>query len=137
MTQGSARPLTHIAPFRCDFSAKIYHSVSLGNIIYTGTLSKINLSCMVKMNNKKLKQEINKIKKRNLRVEADKTWETSYFRKFLVALLTYIVIVSFFLVAELPKPYINSIIPTLGFLVSTLTVPVFKKFWKRYFYQNK
>jgi len=88
------------------------------------------------MNNKKLEQEIKTIKKRNLRVEADKAWETSYFRKFLVALLTYIVIVSFFLVSELPKPFINSIVPTLGFLLSTLTVPVFKKFWTRNFYQK-
>ena len=88
------------------------------------------------MNNKKLEQEIDIIKKRNLRVEADKAWETSYFRKILVALLTYIVIVSFFLVSELPKPFINSIVPTLGFLLSTLTVPVFKKFWIRNFYRK-
>jgi len=88
------------------------------------------------MNNKKLELEIKKIQKRNLRVEADKAWETSYFRKILVALLTYIVIVSFFLVSGLPKPFINSIVPTLGFLLSTLTVPVFKKFWIKNFYQN-
>lgn len=76
-----------------------------------------------------LKNEIIEIKKRNARVEADKGWETSLFRKILVAILTYAVIVLFFAVAELPKPFINAIVPTLGFLLSTLSVSFFKKLW--------
>jgi len=76
-----------------------------------------------------LKNEIAEIKKRNMRVEADKAWETSLFRKILVAILTYAVIVLFFAVAELPKPFVNAIVPTLGFLLSTLSVSVFKKLW--------
>ena len=76
-----------------------------------------------------LKNEIREIKQRNTRVEADKAWETSLFRKILVAILTYAVIVLFFAVAELPKPFVNAIVPTLGFLLSTLSVSVFKKLW--------
>jgi hypothetical protein len=76
-----------------------------------------------------LKNEIEKIKKRNVRVEADKAWETSLFRKILVAILTYAVIVLFFAVAELPKPFINAIVPTLGFLLSTLSISFFKEKW--------
>ena len=78
-----------------------------------------------------LKNEIIEIKKRNGRVEADKAWETSLFRKILVAILTYAVIVLFFAVAELPKPFVNAIVPTLGFLLSTLSVSFFKKLWLR------
>ena len=78
---------------------------------------------------KKLEQEISRIKERNVRVEADKAWETSFFRKVLIAILTYFVIVLFFYVADLPKPFINAIVPTLGFVLSTLSVPVFKNFW--------
>jgi len=44
-----------------------------------------------------LKNDIELIKQRNARVEADKAWETSLFRKILVAVLTYIVIVLFLL----------------------------------------
>lgn len=76
-----------------------------------------------------LKNEVEKIKERNARVEADKAWETSLFRKILVAVLTYIVIVLFFAVAGLPKPLVNAIVPTLGFLLSTLSISIFKTLW--------
>jgi amino acid permease len=76
-----------------------------------------------------IKKEITQIKKRNKRVEADKAWETSFFRIALIAVLTYIVIVLFFFAAGLPKPFINPIVPTVGFVLSTLTVPAFKKYW--------
>ena len=79
-----------------------------------------------------LKNEIEKIKERNARVEADKAWETCLFRKVLVAVLTYIVIVLFFIVAELPKPFINPIVPALGFLLSTLSVSFFKTLWLKW-----
>jgi len=78
-----------------------------------------------------LKNEIEKIKERNARVEADKAWETSLFRKILIAVLTYIVIVLFFLVANLQRPFVSAIIPTIGFILSTLSIPFFKKIWER------
>lgn len=76
-----------------------------------------------------LKNEIEELKKRNARVEMDKAWETSLTRKILVAVLTYIVVVLFFYFAELPKPFLNAIVPTLGFILSTLSVSYFKKLW--------
>lgn len=76
-----------------------------------------------------LKQDIDDIKARNVRVEQDKAWETSAARKILIAVLTYVVIVLFFLVAHLGNPFINAIVPTLGFLLSTLSVDVVKKWW--------
>ena len=76
-----------------------------------------------------LEQEINQIKERNKRVEADKAWEISWARKFIVFLLTYIVIVIFFIVADLPKPFLNSLVPALAFVLSTLSVSIFKKIW--------
>jgi hypothetical protein len=82
-----------------------------------------------------LKKEIEKIKDRNKKVEADKAWETSWARKILIAVLTYAVIVVFFYFAGLPKPLVNSIVPALAFILSTMTLPVFKKFWLAYFYQ--
>jgi len=78
-----------------------------------------------------LKAEIEKIKERNARVEADKAWETSLARKVLIAVLTYIVITLFFLAASLPKPFINALIPTLAFILSTLSIPFFKKMWMK------
>jgi polyferredoxin len=76
-----------------------------------------------------LEKEINKIKQRNKRVEADKAWELSWARKFLIFILTYIVIVIFFIMADLPKPFLNSLVPALAFVLSTLSVSAFKKIW--------
>jgi hypothetical protein len=87
-------------------------------------------------NSKKLEQEINKIKERNTKVEADKAWETSVFRKVLIAILTYLVIVTFFYFVNLQKPFTNAIVPTLGFVLSTLSIPVFKNFWIKHFYKK-
>ena len=79
-----------------------------------------------------LQQEINSLKERNKRVEANKAWETSLFRKILISVLTYATIVIFFYAASLPKPFINSIVPTTGFVLSTLSLPYFKKIWLKY-----
>lgn len=85
---------------------------------------------------KELKKEINKIKERNKKVEADKAWETSWSRKILVFIFTYIVIVLFFYFAALPNPFINSIVPALAFVLSTLTFPLFKKLWLKYIHKK-
>jgi len=84
----------------------------------------------------KVEKEIELIKERNRRVEADKAWETSLSRKIIIAILTYIVIVVFFYFAGLPKPFTNSIVPALAFFVSTLTLPFFKKIWLDYIYKK-
>lgn len=83
----------------------------------------------------KLQFEIEEIKKRNQRVEADKAWETSWMRKIIILVLTYIVIVIFFFFAQLPKPFLNAIVPAIAFVLSTLTVPIFKKWWLNRFYK--
>jgi len=78
---------------------------------------------------KTLETRIKKIEQRNQKVELDKAWETSRTRKILIAVMTYITIVLFFHVAELPKPFVNSIVPTVGFVLSTLSLPYFKNIW--------
>lgn len=76
-----------------------------------------------------IKAEIVKIKERNKRVELDKAWEISWTRKIIVTVLTYLVIVIFFYFAGLPKPFVNSIVPALAFILSTLSLPIFRKIW--------
>jgi hypothetical protein len=74
-----------------------------------------------------LQTQINEIKQRNARVEADKARETSRARKIIIALLTYIVIIIFFYTAKLPHPRLNAIVPTIGFILSTLGFDAIKK----------
>jgi len=76
-----------------------------------------------------IQKDIAEIKARNVRVETEKAWETSLFRKVLIAILTYIVIVLFFFFAGLPKPFLGAIVPTVGFLFSTLSISFAKKYW--------
>ena len=83
-----------------------------------------------------IKKDIQDIKQRNLKVESDKAWEISFSRKILIATLTYIVIVFFLITADFPKPFISAIVPTIGFVLSTLSIPFFRKLWIKLVYKN-
>jgi len=78
---------------------------------------------------KDIEAELAAIKERNKRVEADKAWETSTFRRLLIAAGTYLLSLTLFLIIEAPNPYFASLVPTLAFILSTLTLPFFKKRW--------
>ena len=83
----------------------------------------------MKVTLEQLQAEIAEIKARNKRVEKDKAWETSWVRKVLIAVLTYAVVVVFFFFAKLPEPFINAIVPAVAFLLSTMSMSFFKKWW--------
>jgi hypothetical protein len=76
-----------------------------------------------------LRKEVEAIHARNLRVEADKAWETSAFRKILILTVTYILASLTMYVIGVSDFYLSSLIPTLGFFLSTLTFPAVKKWW--------
>ncbi|MFA5992741.1 MAG: hypothetical protein WC796_03480 [Candidatus Pacearchaeota archaeon] len=85
----------------------------------------------------KIKIDIEKIKERNKRVEKDKAWEKSWTRKIIIAVLTYVVIVIFFFFAGLPNPFANSIVPAAAFIISTLSLSLFKRIWVDYLENKK
>lgn len=76
-----------------------------------------------------LRKEIELIKKRNASVETDKEWERSYLRRALVAIFTYLAISLYMWAVAIDRPFLNAIVPTVGFMLSTLTLPWFKKMW--------
>lgn len=76
-----------------------------------------------------IQRELETIKERNKRVEADKAWELSWTRKILVALFTYILIVLFMVLAHLSSPFINAIVPSVAYLISMSAMPYLKKWW--------
>ena len=81
-------------------------------------------------------ENFEKIKERNKRVEADKAWEISITRRFIIALMTYIIISIFLISINVLNPWLNAIVPTVGFILSTLTLPLFKKFWLNNIYKK-
>ncbi len=88
------------------------------------------------MNIEEIEKEILLIKERNRKVEIDKAWERSAFRKILVAALTYLVIVLLFFAMKLPDAFVNALVPTAAFMLSTLSLTWFKKFWIRHVRRN-
>ena len=85
---------------------------------------------------KNLEERITKIEDRNKKVELDKLWEISYFRRFLLVLFTYLAIGFYLQAVNIPEPWLNAIVPSIAFMLSTLTLPLFKKLWLKYIYQE-
>ena len=69
-----------------------------------------------------LKTEIKQIKARNRKVECDKAWETSWIRRVLIIVFTYIFAVLWLSLADTTNPFLGAIGPCVGFLLSTLTI---------------
>lgn len=83
-----------------------------------------------------IKIEIEKLKQRNKKVEEDKTWETSWTRRLLLVLFTYLAIGLYLRAITVSNPWLNAIVPSIGFLLSTLTLPYFKKYWQKYIHNK-
>jgi len=81
-------------------------------------------------------KEIEEIKTRNQRVEADKAWETSKTRIVILVLITYILATLVMYIIGVENPHLNSLIPTLGFVLSVQSLPFFKKIWLKYSYNR-
>lgn len=79
-----------------------------------------------------LESRLAAIEARNKKVEIDKKWEGSVTRKLLLMGFTYIAVASYFVAIDVAEPWLNAVVPTLGFLLSTLTLPFFKRLWSRY-----
>ena len=77
----------------------------------------------------KLEEKIQKIEKRNQQVEADKAWETSWTRRILLTIFTYLAIAVYMWAIDILKPWLNAVVPAVAFMLSTLTMPFFKKLW--------
>ena len=79
-----------------------------------------------------LEERVRKIEERNARVEVAKAWETSWTRRFLIIVLTYIVVAVTLTIIGVSRPWVNAIIPAIGFTLSTLSIPYFKNLWLKH-----
>ena len=79
-----------------------------------------------------LEKEILEIKERNKRVEKDKAWETSFTRRICIVILTYLVVILYsYLINEFDNIFLSSLVPVLGFVLSTLSLKFIRKIWKK------
>lgn len=78
-----------------------------------------------------LKKEIAALKERNRHVEADKEWETSFFRKTCIFFTTYVLVSLILYILNNNNPLLNAIIPAIGYALSTLSLSLIKNYWMR------
>lgn len=84
----------------------------------------------------KLEKEIEVVKARNLKVQADKAWEVSLSRRLFIAISTYIVAGIWLVIIQDTFPWLKAFVPATGYLLSTLSLPFIKKWWIKSHSQN-
>jgi len=68
----------------------------------------------------------------NAEKDSEKQFEGSYVRVISVMCITYAVVLSYFYIIGVNKPYLNAVVPTLGFNLSTWSLA-----YIRYLYNHK
>jgi len=51
-------------------------------------------------------------------------------------IFTYLAIGVYLVVIKIPNPWLNAIVPAVAFMLSTLTLPFFKKIWLKYIHKK-
>lgn len=81
------------------------------------------------MDTQDIENRLRKIELRNSKVEQDKKWETSLARKIAIACITYVVLAFYFGFFLGVNPWISALVPTIGFLLSTMSLSIVKEMW--------
>ena len=59
-------------------------------------------------------------------------WETSLTRKICIAVLTYIVVIAYtILTQKITNVFLSSLVPVIGFTLSTLSLKVVRNVWEK------
>ena len=80
--------------------------------------------------------DLDTIRERNARVEADKAWETSWTRRLIIAGGTYIVVCVYLSFLDVQGAALHALVPPGAYLISTLTLPVCKRVWLERVYKK-
>jgi len=77
----------------------------------------------------RIEQELDSIKQRNARVEADKAWEVSHVRIGTICGITYVVAALLLYLIGTERFLLGALVPALGFLLSAQSLPAVKRWW--------
>lgn len=80
--------------------------------------------------------ELDTIRERNARVEADKAWEVSWTRRIIIAGGTYLVVCVYLTILGVQGAMLHALVPPGAYLLSTLTLPVCKRIWLQRVYKK-
>lgn len=77
-------------------------------------------------------EEIKKLQERNKRVDLNKKWETSWTRKICIMILTYLIVILYsYLIRKYDNIFLSSLVPVIGFTLSTLSLQLVRKLWEK------
>jgi Na+/H+ antiporter NhaD/arsenite permease-like protein len=79
--------------------------------------------------NRDIEKRLEAVEARNQLVEANKAWETSWTRRLSIMVLTYMVVAFYLQFVVHISPWINALVPVIGYTLSTLTVSLLKTKW--------
>jgi putative acetyltransferase len=80
--------------------------------------------------------EVEALKLRNIKVEADKAWEISWTRRVLVAAITYIVVAAWLAMLGVHHHMLHALVPIAGYLLSIAVLPMLKTLWVEKIYRK-
>lgn len=83
-----------------------------------------------------IERSLQEIKERNTRVAADKAWETSWFRVLCIVVVTYIIASIVMYAIGVTNYFTSALIPTIGYFLSTRSLPLIKQWWIKNYYKN-
>ena len=79
-----------------------------------------------------LEKRVKDIEERNKRVELDKSWETSWTRRICIMILTYIIVIIYsYFIRNYDYILLSSLVPVIGFTLSTLSLKAIRKLWEK------
>jgi hypothetical protein len=80
-----------------------------------------------------IRRELAKIRARNARVEREKAWEKSWTRRLVIAGATWAGAWLWLLQLHVDHAALHALVPSGAYAVSTLTLPVLRRWWIRLF----
>jgi len=83
-----------------------------------------------------IEKQLELIKKRNTRVEADKAWEVSVVRICSICAITYLVAAALLRVIGAEHFWLGAMVPPVGFFLSTQSLPAIKQWWIKSLYDK-
>lgn len=78
--------------------------------------------------------DIMELKLKNKKIEADKAWETSWTRRGIIGIVTYIIVAAWLAMLGVEHNLIHALVVVGSYLVAIAILPMLKKYWVDFVY---
>jgi hypothetical protein len=78
-----------------------------------------------------IRKEVGELRARNVRVEREKAWETSWTRRLVITGMTWLGAWVWLLGLGVDHAALQALVPSGAYAVSTLSIPVLRRWWIR------